>query len=80
MEFVEKEHWDSQLDGEWDESKAMEEETDLNVLKKGAWVLWGREGVHKMRKGPARAHNRTTVLDDGRGLSQRWSKRRRKQL
>ena len=67
MEFVEKEHWDSQLDGEWDESKAMEEETDLGVFKKGAYVLRGRAGVHKLRKGLARTHNRTTVLDDGRG-------------
>ena len=67
VEFVEKEHWGSKLDGEWDDSKATEEETDLGVFKKGAWVLRGRQGVHKLKKGLARTHNRTTLLDDGQG-------------
>ena len=65
-EFVEREHWDTNLDGEFDQAKVVKARV-FGQEKEGVWVRRGRLGVYKWQHEERSGTRLTTKEDDGAG-------------
>ena len=65
-DFVQKEYWDAELDGEWDQSKVAKKLV-LGIDREGIWVLRGRAGGFRWKHREGTSTRQSTVQDDGMG-------------
>ena len=65
-DFVEREHWDTKLDGEFDQARVVKTRV-FGQEKEGVWVRRGRLGVYKWQHEERSGARLTTKEDDGTG-------------